>query len=289
MNLRSNAHCHTVYCDGKNTPEEMIRAALERNFVSLGFSIHGWTPYEPTPTSIEREAEYRAELRALREKYRGRIEILIGAERDFLYERDFSDYEYLIDSAHCLERDGEIFDVDWSPEVTERAVERHFGGDYYAYCRAYYEQEARLCEKSDAAFIGHIDLVSKFNEGNRCFDESDPRYLGPAMEAVEVAVRRGKPIEMNTGAISRGYRTTPYPNPLLLRRIRELGGEIIINSDAHEASALDVGFDLCVELARSCGFDHVLRLRSHGFEEVGLVGSADSPLLPRWGDGLLTP
>ena len=89
MNLRSNAHCHTVYCDGKNTPEEMILAALERNFVSLGFSIHGWTPYEPTPVTMAREADYRAELRRLREKYAGLIEILIGAERDFLYERSF--------------------------------------------------------------------------------------------------------------------------------------------------------------------------------------------------------
>ncbi len=270
MKLRSNAHCHTVYCDGKNTPEEMILAAIERDFVSLGFSIHGWTPYEPTPVTLEREADYRAELRRLREKYRGQIEILIGAEREFLYERDYSAYEYLIDSAHFLLRDGECLYIDWSQERTADNVERHFGGDYYAYCRAYFEQEAELCAKSSAAFIGHIDLVSKFNEGNKYFDESDPRYLGPALEAVETAVRRGLPIEMNTGAISRGYRTTPYPNPTLLKRIRELNGEIIINSDAHAAKHLDVGFDLCVELARACGFDHVLRLRASGFEEVGL-------------------
>ena len=271
MNLRSNAHCHTTFCDGKNTPEEMIVAALARDFVSLGFSIHGWAPYEPTPVSLAKEAEYRAELLRLREKYRGRIEILIGAERDCLYERDFSDYEYLIDSAHCLLRDGEYLYIDRSEQHTADNVARHFGGDYYAYCRAYFQQEAELCAKSSAAFIGHIDLVSKFNEGYKHFDETDPRYLTPALEAVEIAVRRGLPIEMNSGAINRGYRTSPYPAPALLQRIRALGGEIIINSDAHAAIHLDAGFDICIQAARAAGFDHSLRLRAGGFEEVPLT------------------
>lgn len=271
MNLRSNAHCHTTFCDGKNTPEEMIQAALERDFVSLGFSIHGWTPYEPTPVNMEKEAEYRAELRRLREKYRGQIEILIGAERDYLYERDFSGYEYLIDSAHCLLREGEYLFVDRSEACTAENVRRFFGGDYYAYCRAYFAQEAELCSRSDAAFIGHIDLVRKFNAGNKHFDEDDPRYLAPALEAAEIAVRRGLPIEMNSGAINRGYQTTPYPGPALLRRIRELGGEIIINSDAHRADHLDGGFETCIQAARACGFDHALRLRTGGFEEVPLT------------------
>ena len=271
MKLRSNAHCHPTFCDGKNTPEEMILAALDRDFVSLGFSIHGWTPYESTPVSLEKEANYRAELRRLREKYRGQIEILIGAERDFLYDRDFSDYEYLIDSAHYLYRDGEYLSVDGPEARTDDNVRRLFGGDYYAYCRAYFQQEAELCAKSNAAFIGHIDLVSIFNGGGKYFDETDPRYLKPALEAVEIAVRRGIPIEMNSGGLNRGYRTSPYPGPALLKHIRELGGEIIINSDAHAAAHLDGGFDLCVQTARACGFDHVLRLRTGGFEEVSLI------------------
>ena len=112
MNLRSNAHTHTLYCDGKNAPEEMVQAALERNFVSLGFTIHGWTPYELTPVTLEKEALYRDEVRRVREKYLGQIEILLGAERDALYPRDFSQYEYLIDSTHYFPVNGEYVCVD---------------------------------------------------------------------------------------------------------------------------------------------------------------------------------
>ena len=270
MKLRSNAHTHTTYCDGRDAPEAMVQAALERGFVSLGFTIHGWAPYEPAPVTLEREAEYRAELKRLREKYRGQIEILIGAERDALYERDFSQYEYLIDSIHWIVRDGAYIGVDYSEEVMRDGVREHFGGDYYAYCRAYYREEAELCARSDAAFIGHIDLVSKFNEGNRYFDEADPRYLGPALEALDCALNRGVPLEINSGAIARGYRSAPYPAAPLLRHIRARGGEILINSDAHAAAHLDCAFGQCVEIARSCGFDHILRLRERGFEEVAL-------------------
>ena len=49
-----------------------------------------------------------------------------------------------------------------------------------------------------------------------------------------------------------------------------MGGEILINGDSHSAATLETGYDLSVELARAAGFDHVLRLRAGGWEEVGL-------------------
>ena len=270
MKLRSNAHTHTIFCDGKNTVEEMVQAAIQREFVSLGFSMHGYTPYEPSPISYAREAEYRQEVRRVREKYRGQIEILLGVECDRLFKREYEGFEYYLDSTHWFIKDGEYVCVDYSEKRMLDWVRRLYGGDYYAYCRDYYRQCAQVCSQSSAQFIGHIDLVTKFNEGGKYFDETDPRYLGPAKEAIECAVQRGIPLEMNTGAISRGYRKTPYPAPHLLKYIRELGGEIIINSDAHSADGLETGFDACVALAVEAGFDHVLRLRAAGFEEVGL-------------------
>lgn len=271
MLLRSNAHTHTTFCDGKNSVEEMAQAAIARNFVSLGFSIHGWTPYEVVPVTLEKEALYRAEVRRVREKYADQLEIILGVERDALYEgRGYDDYEYVIDSTHWFIENGAYCCADYSEERMLSYVRDVFGGDFYAYTRAYYRQAARMCSRSDALFIGHIDLITKFNEGNRFFDEGDPRYLSAAKEAIDCAIARGKPLEMNTGAIGRGYRTTPYPNPALLKFIHDEGGEILINSDCHSAASIDAGFELCAELARAAGFDHVLRLRRAGLESVGL-------------------
>ena len=57
MLIRSNAHCHTTFCDGKNTVEEMAQEAIRLGFISLGYSMHGWTPYEIVPVSPEKEVE----------------------------------------------------------------------------------------------------------------------------------------------------------------------------------------------------------------------------------------
>ena len=42
----SDLHTHTVFSDGANTMEEMVRAAVERNFVSIGISDHSYTAFD---------------------------------------------------------------------------------------------------------------------------------------------------------------------------------------------------------------------------------------------------
>lgn len=44
---------------------------------------------------------------------------------------------------------------------------------------------------------------------------------------------------MNTGAIARGYRTTPYPAPFILKELKNLGCGIIISSDCHDKLQLN--------------------------------------------------
>ena len=40
-----NLHAHSVFCDGKNMPEEMIRACLAAGMDSAGISIHSPLPF----------------------------------------------------------------------------------------------------------------------------------------------------------------------------------------------------------------------------------------------------
>ena len=65
----SNIHTHTTFSDGKNTPEEMIERAKELGFVSLGFSDHSETVFDPHYCmASEKYSLYRSKISELKEK-----------------------------------------------------------------------------------------------------------------------------------------------------------------------------------------------------------------------------
>ena len=37
MSTKANFHTHSKFCDGKNTAEEMVLAAIDKGFTVLGF------------------------------------------------------------------------------------------------------------------------------------------------------------------------------------------------------------------------------------------------------------
>ena len=269
--LRSNIHAHSSFSDGRNAPEEMVQAALARGFVSFGLSDHGYAPHDVCSMSLEGEARYRAEMRALKEKYAGRIELALGYEHDAsMPEADLTPYDYVIESVHFIRRGGEYTSVDASAAQLQGLIDLHFGGDPYAMCADYFESVCRSIMDTPGQIAGHIGLVSKFNEGNRMFDAGSPRYLRPAKEAVRCAVERGLLIEVNTGAMSRGYRTEPYPGRALLEHAFQLGGRIILTTDCHRAEWVDFGLAQAAELARACGFRESWIWKDGGFQPVAL-------------------
>ena len=266
---RSNIHTHTCFSDGRDTAEQMVQAALERGFVSLGFSDHGAAPYDAA--AMHTEADYRAEVLRLREQYAGRIEIALGYEHDYhAFGADLSPYEYAIESVHFMQHGGELRPIDSSADILASIRDDWFAGDPFAMCRDYFDSVCRSIMTSSAEIVGHIGLISKFNEGNAMFDSSDPRYLNPAREAIRCAVERGRIVEINTGAMSRGYRSAPYPDAILLRDIHDLGGRITISSDAHRADWIDFAFDQAIALAQSSSFRTAWIWKDGGMAEVEL-------------------
>lgn len=260
MVIRANYHTHPTFCDGTDTAEDMVRAAIALGFEHLGFSGH-----IDSFARVDKK-KYYAELNRLDQIYGDKIELLRGIELDNTESpREADDAEYVIGSTHYLNMppiDGEMLSVDGSVENVHRLAETYFGGDYYALSRAYYEFEAQVYDRLHPTFIGHFDLVTRFNDlspemGGHFLDENDPRYLTPALEAIEHLVQRGVPFEINCGAVNRGRKLFPYPAPPLMRALHSFGAEILISADAHQKEKLNGGFDTALELAREVGFDHV--------------------------------
>ncbi len=272
--ILQNLHTHTVFGDGRNTAEEMVLGALSRGCASLGFSEHSplLPPLDPDSWTMpaEDEGTYRAEILRLREKYAERLEIFLGLEQDVDSPPVSYPYDYIIGSVHNIWADGAYLSADHTREDFFSGVARQFAGDPYGFTRAYFQRMATVVETTHCQIVGHLDLVTKFNQDGQCFDEADPRYLSAALEALDAILDHDVILEINTGAMSRGYRTVPYPAGRLLRAIRQRNGRICITSDSHSADTIFYAFDQARELARSCGFREAWILTKSGFMPQGL-------------------
>ena len=235
-------HMHSVYSDGKNTAEEMILEAIRLGLETAGLSDHSHAKFDECGMTPEGTEAYRAEMARLKGKYAGRIRVLCGLERDY-YSDDFGKYDYVIGSVHQLEMpDGAPLYIDWTAEKQREGVEKYFGGDWYAFAEAYYETESRIVDVTKCDIIGHFDLLTKFAEQDPYFDLQHPRYVKAWQTAADRLLKAGKPFEINTGAMSRGYRTEPYPAKDIRAYIRQHGGTMILSSDSHQKETIAYRF-----------------------------------------------
>ena len=94
MIYRQNLHQHTNYCDGADTPREIVLHAIENGFDSIGFSGHSYMYYAPDHSmSKAGTREYIAEIGALKKEFEGKIEIYCGLEFDMYSVVDLSPYD----------------------------------------------------------------------------------------------------------------------------------------------------------------------------------------------------
>ena len=266
-----NLHTHGTLCDGRDDYESTVLRAMELGFTSIGFSGHSYMSYSPAHSmSVEGTEVYKRTVRELARKYEGRIRVLCGIEFDMYSEDPLEGYDYIIGSVHYLKMGNEYVGFDRSADEVERVIRTYFDGDGMKYARKYYETLCDLPSYAKSDIIGHFDLITKHMETRHFFDTTSKEYRSYALEALHVLRESCNVFEINTGAISRGYRSTAYPEPFLLKEMKNLGCEIVISSDCHDNRALDCHFSEALDMARACGYTHVLTLEQDGFAAHGI-------------------
>jgi len=251
---RQDLHTHTTFCDGKNSPEEMVCAAMEQGLWRIGFSAHSYTFFDESYCLLkDRYEEYRAEIGRLKDTYGDKISILCGVEQDRYSKASTKGFDYVIGSVHYMKVKDNYLPVDESVQAFYDTCRSHFGGDFYAMTECYYETVSQVAAATNCDFIGHFDLITKFNEGGIFFDEADPRYVKAWQSALDTLLESNIPFEINTGAISRRYRKSPYPAEPILERIAQKGGKVLLSGDSHSAASLCCAFDQCEKLVSDLG------------------------------------
>ncbi|MBC7217243.1 MAG: histidinol-phosphatase HisJ family protein [Candidatus Caldatribacterium sp.] len=249
---------HTPRCgDASGAYEEYIEKALERGLKEVGFSGH--SPQYFLPKDMRRRESaipeeelelYVEEVEALREKYRGSLEIRLGLEVDFVpgHEKEleaivsFYPWDYLLLSVHYLN--------DW-PFDHPKYIARYSEWDINDLFATYYRVLKEGVETGLFDAVAHFDLPKKF--GFR-----PTREIGELEEVLLACAERGVALELNTAGWRRPVGEA-YPSRAILERARKLGFSVCVGSDAHRPEDVGRDFDRAEALLREAGFASVLR------------------------------
>lgn len=262
-------HLHTEFSGDSEAPvRSVIEQAISLGMTEICITDHHDYDYarsqkETAPDFVLDFNSYFQTLSRLREEYRDRITIGIGVELGL--QPHLSGYcaslnkscpfDFIIGSTHCI-----------------RGLDPYYpsfftGREEYAVYTEYFREilsNIRACRQYDV--VGHIDYIVRYGPNkNKFYQCSDYRSL--IDEILWDIICHGKGIECNTAGLRQGIGQT-NPHPDILRRYRELGGEIItIGSDAHKPEDVGAGFTETKELLIDCGFRYytVYRQRKPSF------------------------
>jgi len=273
----SSLHNHSIFCDGRDDIETMCRAAFEKKLRAIGFSSHAPITKKTGIESDwhlkdERLNEYVDNVLAAKKRWRGKLEVLLGLEIDYIkglrsaLDKDITDVkpDYLIGSAHFLvpANGAKPFTVDGPEEEFLQGLNDGFGGDAQALMNSYYDAQTEMIALGGFEILGHADLVKKNCIGKNLWNRDVE-----ICRQKEIALAAGKAgiiAEVNTGGINRKKINEVYPSETFLRIFRENNVPVIITSDAHSAEDITGNYVIAVRTLLSAGFsEHVIIFRKN--------------------------
>lgn len=264
--LKTNYHTHTVFCDGKETPEEIAMAAVEKGFDILGFSSHSMYPFASSWHILPKDFNaYVESVNSAKKKFSGKLKILLGFETDYIplvSHPDFERYkkldpDFLIGSVHYVFSEKGRLCVDYSASLLKEKIDTLYGGDSKKVVCEYFHLEREMLSKCSFSIIGHADLVRKNNSALKMFSENDSWYRKEIKATADAIKRSGVIAEVNTGAIARGYMEGVYPSDEFLALLREKNVPVTISSDSHSKENLDFAFDKALLAIKKAGYNEL--------------------------------
>ena len=228
----NNFHTHTVRCHhAQGEDEEFVVAAIEAGFKKIGFSDHSPWPFKDFVSPMRMTADelegYVNSVLTLKEKYKGKIEILLGLECEYFEE-------YIPWLCAMIEKYGLDYVI-----LGHHYSTNEKGGLYNGNIKdkrdftEYKKQVIDAMESGLFSYVAHPDIFLKTYEG---FDDAAEKT---AREIIAKAIETETPLEYNILGIHHGENDgrPGYPHPDFWRVAGEMGATAIIGVDAHKPEA----------------------------------------------------
>ena len=262
--IQEDMHMHTWFStDSEACPRDMADEAVRKGLKTICFTDHfDKDDLEWGEEGIFDVDAYFVEMQKLQEEYAGKLNIRIGIELGLrTYLKDYYEeltkkypFDFVIGSVHNVpykkDAEGNIL-------YTDPAAEKLFTDrtDKEAY-RLMMETTLENVRTSDCfQTLGHLDYVVRYGK-SREKEYSYTDYADIIDEILKLLIEKEKGLEVNSAGLKYGLPFA-HPHPDVLKRYRELGGEIItIGADAHTPDKIGYAFDKAADVLRECGFSY---------------------------------
>ena len=262
--IQADMHMHTWFStDSEACPRDMADEAVRKGLKTICFTDHfDKDDLEWGEEGIFDVDAYFAEMQKLQEEYAGKLNIRIGIELGLrTYLKDYYEeltkkypFDFVIGSVHNVpykkDAEGNIL-------YTDPAAEKLFTDrtDKEAY-RLMMETTLENVRTSDCfQTLGHLDYVVRYGK-SREKEYSYTDYADIIDEILKLLIEKEKGLEVNSAGLKYGLPFA-HPHPDVLKRYRELGGEIITTgADAHKPEHIAYDFAKAEEILKSCGFKY---------------------------------
>ena len=266
--MKASFHTHTTFCDGKQTPEEIVRFAIDNDFSAIGLSGHGYTPFDLRYCMKDTDG-YITEVVRVKEQYRDAIDVFLGVEEDCFAPVDRDRFDYIIGSCHYAYVNGTYYPIDSGYEHFKRCLAA-FDGDILRLAETYFHTFCEYIRRRKPDIIGHFDVITKFDQVDVARFSYSSEYTTLSRRYTAEAAKSGCVFEVNTGPVWRGFRTTPLPNAEVLYELKRLNAPVMISSDSHSVDTLDFAVEETRAYLKDIGFSHIVTFTRDGFVRVQL-------------------
>ena len=245
--MKIDLHNHTVRCNhADGSIDQYIDRAIE-----LGVDIYGFSEHAPMDfdqqyrLSFEDMPLYESEIIDAKDRYKDKIQILLGYEVDYvpnhIDDRILnSSVDYLIGSVHFIDKWG--FD---NPEFIGEYKSRDIDSIWIDYFKAIED----MAKRGLFDIVGHFDLIKVF----RYLPKKDIRLL--ATSALKAIKKSNMTLEINSAGLRKPIGEI-YPSRELLEEAYSLGIPITFGSDAHSVDQVGYGHSEAIKLAKELGYDN---------------------------------
>ncbi len=259
MAITADFHLHSTHSgDGKSKMEDIVKSAIDRGLTQICFTEHNDIDFPYDERTREgmfdlNTDSYLYELLGLREKYSDKIKIGFGVElgmqtdafrKNAVYAKSY-DFDFIIFSCHIVNGLDPYYPQYFEGRSEEEAMREYF-----------------KCILDNVKLFNNYDVVGHLDYAIRYAPETDKNYSYYTYKdlidkILETVIDNGKGIEVNTAGIRKYYLKDVHPNTDILKRYKELGGEIVtVGSDAHSVGYEGADFDRAYEALKAAGFEY---------------------------------